>query len=149
MYRVAFTGVLALILAQGALRGDDGATFKGTWKFTAVNAGGVPVPDEVVKSLELKLTKDELELSGTVLKETIKSKVTLDEKARTFDFEPTSGPEKGKMSKGLYELEAVKADGGNKTTLRIYFSQPGRDRPKKIEEMVAEGHFLWVLEKNK
>ena len=91
MNRVVFTGVLALILAQGASRADDAATFKGNWKFTAVNAGGVPVPDEIVKSLELKLAKDELELSGTFLKETIKSKVTLDEKARTFDFEPTSG----------------------------------------------------------
>ena len=58
------------------------------------------MPDEIVKSLELKLTKDELELSGTFLKETIKSKVTLDEKARTFDFETDFGAREGQDVEG-------------------------------------------------
>ena len=54
------------------------------------------------------------------------------------------------MSKGLYEIgrKADKADKADKITLKIYFSQPGGERPKKIEETVAEGHFLWVLEKS-
>ena len=149
MIRKFFTSLLWLTLALGAARADDAATLKGTWKFTTVNAGGVPVPEEIVKTLELKLSKDELELSGSALKETIKSKVTLDEKSKSFDFEPTSGPEKGKVSKGFYELMSAKAEGSEKVTLRIYFSQPGGERPKKLEEMVAEGHFLWILEKNK
>lgn len=140
---------LALILGVASARADDADTLKGTWKFTTINASGVPVAAEIVKTLELKLTKDELELSGSVLKETIKSKVTLEEKSKSFDFEPVSGPEKGKVSKGLYELMTVKADKADKITLRIYFSQPGGERPKKIEDAVAEGHFLWVLEKSK
>jgi uncharacterized protein (TIGR03067 family) len=149
MTRIIPTGVLALFLALGAARGDDAETLKGTWKFTTVNAGGAPVPAEIVRTLELRLSKDELELSGSALKEAIKSKVMLDEKGKTFDFEPTSGPEKGKVSKGLYELTAVKANGGDKLALKIYFSQPGGERPKKLEDQVAEGHFLWVLEKSK
>jgi uncharacterized protein (TIGR03067 family) len=149
MTRIVPAGVLAMFLALGAARGDDAATLKGAWKFTAVNAGGTPVPAEIVRTLELRISKEELELSGSALKETIKSKVTLDEKAKTFDFEPTSGPEKGKVSKGLYELTAVKADGSEKFALKIYFSQPGGERPKKIEDQVAEGHFLWILEKTK
>jgi uncharacterized protein (TIGR03067 family) len=149
MSRTFFAGALLLMLILGAARGDDAADIKGTWKFTAVNAGGAPVAPEIVKTLELKLSKDELELSGSKLKETIKSKVMLDEKAKTFDFEPTSGPEKGKVSKGLYELRTVKSEGGEKFTLKVYFSQPGGERPKKIEDVVADGHFLWVLEKSK
>jgi uncharacterized protein (TIGR03067 family) len=146
MTRACPTLALALILGVASARADDADTLKGTWKFTTVNASGAPVSADVVKTLELKLSKDELELSGAALKETIKSKVTLDEKSKSFDFEPVSGPEKGKVSKGLYELKADKAD---KFTLRIYFSQPGGERPKKIEETVADGHFLWVLEKSK
>jgi uncharacterized protein (TIGR03067 family) len=137
---------LGLILVVANARADDADTLKGTWKFITVNVSGAPVAAEIVKTLELKLSKDELELSGSALKETIKSKVTLDEKSKSFDFEPVSGPEKGKVSKGLYELKAEKAD---KITLKIYFSQPGGERPKKIEETVAEGHFLWFLEKSK
>ena len=149
MTRACPTLALALILGAASARADDADTLKGTWKFTTVNASGTPVPAEIVKTLELKLSKDELELSGSTLKETIKSKVTLDEKSKSFDFEPVSGPEKGKVSKGLYELTTVEADKADRITLRIYFSQPGGERPKKIEETVAEGHFLWVLEKSK
>jgi uncharacterized protein (TIGR03067 family) len=152
MKRVCSTLIFVLILGLASARADDADTLKGTWKFTTINAGGVPVAAEIVKTLELKLSKDDLELSGSALKETIKSKVTLDEKSKSFDFEPVSGPEKGKVSKGLYEFMTVKADKADKAdkiTLRIYFSQPGGERPKKIEETVAEGHFLWVLEKSK
>ena len=149
MTRICPTLALALILGAASARADDADALKGTWKFTTINAGGAPVPAEIVKSLELKLSKDDLELSGSALKETIKSKVTLDEKSKSFDFEPVSGPEKGKVSKGLYQLMTVKADKEDRITLRIYFSQPGGERPKKIEDVVADGHFLWVLEKSK
>jgi uncharacterized protein (TIGR03067 family) len=149
MNRIVPTALLAMLMALGSVRADDAETLKGTWKFTSVNAAGTPVPAEIVRTLELKIAKDELELSGSALKETIKSKVMLDEKARTFDFEPISGPEKGKVSKGLYELATVKVDGNEKPALKIYFSQPGGERPKKFEDPVAEGHFLWVLEKSK
>jgi uncharacterized protein (TIGR03067 family) len=149
MHRATFALPLGLFLALGSARADDADTLKGTWKFTSINAGGKTVPDEITKTLELKLTKDELVLSGSGIKETIKSKLSFDEKAKALEFEPTSGPEKGKVSKGVYELKAAKADAGDKVTLRIYFSQPGGERPKKFEDPVAEGHFLWVLEKNK
>ena len=149
MKRACFGVAVGIVICLGAARADDAETFKGTWKFTSINAGGKPVPDAVTKTLELKLSKDELVLSGSGIKEAIKSKVVLDEKAKTFDFEPTSGPEKGTVSKGLYDLKTEKTDAGEKTTLRIYFGKPGQDRPKKIEDKVAEGHFLWVLEKTK
>jgi uncharacterized protein (TIGR03067 family) len=144
-FAIALGGVL---LVASALAADD-EDMKGTWRFTSINAGGAPVPDTVTKTLELKLSKGELELSGKALTETIKSKVVLDVKAKTFDFEPTTGPEKGKVSKGIYELKMARTDGAEKTTLRIYFAKPGGERPMKIEEPVAEGHFLWVLEKSK
>jgi uncharacterized protein (TIGR03067 family) len=149
MKRACFGAALGVVLCLGAARADDAGTFVGTWKFASINAGGKPIPDEVTKSLELKLSKDELVLSGDAIKETIKSKVVLDEKAKTFDFEPVSGPEKGTVSKGVYELKTEKTDKGEKTTLRIYFGKPGQERPKKVEAEVAEGHFLWVLEKSK
>ena len=149
MIRFYFAFVLALTLGAVSTRADDAADFKATWKFKSVNAGGAPVPDEVTKTLELKITKEELELSGSAIKETIKSKYTIDEKAKSFDFEPTSGPEKGKVSKGVYELKVVKTDAGDKIMLRLYFSKPGEERPKKIEDEVAKDHFLWVLDRNK
>ena len=149
MARTVFTGVLSLLLILGSARADDADTIKGTWKFTTVNASGTPVPAEIVKTLELKLSKDDLELSGSSLKETIKSKVKIEDKTKSFDFEPITGPEKGKVSRGLYELTPAKAGEGEKLTLRIYFNQPGGERPKKIEDVVADGHFLWVLEKSK
>src|SRR5207249_403079 len=114
MIRFGFALVLGLGLCATSSRADDAADFKGTWKFTSVNASGVPIPADVTKTLELKVTKDELELSGSGIKETIKSKYTIDEKAKSFDFEPTSGPEKGKVSKGIYELKVVKTDAGDK-----------------------------------
>jgi uncharacterized protein (TIGR03067 family) len=149
MIRSSFSIALAVSLALGSARADDADTLKGTWKFTRISAGGNPVPEAVIKTLELKLSKDELVLSGSAINETIKSKVVLDEKGKTFDFEPTTGPEKGKVSKGLYELKVVKIDGGDRISLRIYFATPGGERPKKIEDPVAGGHFLWELEKNK
>jgi uncharacterized protein (TIGR03067 family) len=149
MTRATFGFTLGLSLLLGSARAADDDVIKGTWKFTTINAGGVPVPEQVTKALELELSKGELVLSGPVLNETIKSKVTLDEKARSFDFEPTTGPEKGRVSKGLYELKVAKGNGGEKVTMRIYFASPGGERPKNFEEEVAEGHFLWVLEKSK
>jgi uncharacterized protein (TIGR03067 family) len=149
MNRLGSALVLALCFCSAGSRADDTVDLKGTWKFKSVNAGGTPVPDEVTKTLELKIAKDELELAGPAIKETIKSRYTVEEKGKTFDFEPTSGPEKGQLSKGIYELKVEKTDSGNKLTLRLYFSKPGAERPKKVEERVAEGHFLWVLEKSK
>jgi uncharacterized protein (TIGR03067 family) len=149
MTRATFGFALGLSLLLGSVQAADDDVIKGTWKFTSINAGGVPVPEQVTKTLELKLSKDELVLSGSALNETIKSRVSLDEKVRNFDFEPTTGPEKGKVSKGVYELSVAKGDGGEKVTMRIYFAKPGGERPKKLEEEVADGHFLWVLEKSK
>jgi uncharacterized protein (TIGR03067 family) len=149
MTRFGFAFVLVLGLGATSARADDAADFKGSWKFTSVIAGGAEAPEEITKTLELKVAKDELELTGSAIKETIKSKYTLDAKAKTLDFEPTSGPEKGKVSKGIYDLKVVKTDKGDKVTLRLYFGKPGEDRPKKFDDPVAEGHFLWVLEKVK
>jgi uncharacterized protein (TIGR03067 family) len=149
MTRATFGIALGLSLLLGSAQAADDDIIKGTWKFTLINAGGAPVPEEVMKTLELKLSKDELVLSGSALDETIKSKVTLDEKAKQFDFEPTTGPEKGQVSKGVYELKMAKGNGGEKVTMRIYFAKPGGVRPKKLEEEVTDGHFLWVLEKSR
>lgn len=149
MTRFCFTFALVVSLGTASALADDAGTLAGTWKFLSVHAGGAKVPDEITRTLELKVTKDGLEMSGQALKESIKSKFSLDEKAKSIDLEPLSGPEKGKVSKGLYELKMTKEGGTEKVKLVLYFAKPGEDRPKKLEMKAAEGHFLWELEKTK
>ena len=149
MNRYWCTFTVGLVLCATAARAQEPQQLEGKWTFASLNVGGSVLDDARRSTLEVYFLKDEFELKGKVLEEIIKAKFTIDEKAKTFDFEPTVGPEKGKVSKGLYEFKVAKSDGGEKVTLRIYFAQPGSERPKKIEDKVVEGNFLWVLEKSK
>lgn len=60
---------------------------------------------------------------------------------KTIDMIFTEGPEKGKTSLGIYEL-----DGDN---LKICLGLVGRDRPKEYLTKQNSGHALETLEREK
>jgi uncharacterized protein (TIGR03067 family) len=134
---------LCLIAAQ---KPDDAvkkelAKLQGTWKFISLEAGGNKLPEDNYKDAVLLIEGDKhttkhgpVTYSGTL-------KIDPSKKPKTIDVHFTDGPEKGKTSFGIYELDGE--------TLKICIGLVDKPRPSEFASKAGSGHVLEVLKREK
>ncbi len=134
MARFAILFALIFGTAQAA---EPGAELAGNYSAVAVTRDGKAAPDELVKSITVKIMADEL--TFTVKDKNFPSKIKLNEKVKpaTIDIEPSEGPEKGRTFLGIYKLE--------KGELTIAYTERG-DRPTAFKS--EKGAILFRLKKD-
>lgn len=132
--------VLTAGLLVGADAKDDAVKaelkkFEGAWQLASLEMDGEKVPAETTKTFKLVFAGEKFMLkSGD---ETIMEgvgKVDPTQKPRAVDITPSTGDEKGKTLKGIYELDG--------DTLKICLGSVGKDRPK---EFVAKKDAVFAL----
>jgi len=127
----------ALVLAQPPATGDakkELEKFQGTWTVVSMENGGQKVPEE--QSSQIRLTYKDNTYSVMLGGETRTGTFQIDpsKKPKAIDRTPTSGPNKGKTFKGIYEFDGE--------TLRCCWSVES-DRPT---EFVSKAQPLTILE---
>ncbi len=121
---------------------DDADAIKGKWAAVSIKQGGLPAPDELVKSF--KLSFDGKNYTNSAGDQSEEGGYTLDSSRspKTIDFDVKTGNDKGKKQLGIYKLDGDK--------LTIAFSPPGSpDRPKSFEPDANSPEAVIVLEREK
>jgi uncharacterized protein (TIGR03067 family) len=118
----------------------DWRLLNGTWEVVRAVVDGKDDPDREGATVTLKDGKvtarvgDKVQGEGTF-------KVDPTTSPRSVDLTATTGPNKGKTSRGIYE---VKGD-----TNRACFAPPGKPRPKAFESKEGSGHVLYTYKRLK
>jgi uncharacterized protein (TIGR03067 family) len=120
---------------------EELARFEGSWRFDSVEAEGKPVPIESFKGIRLVLKGDHFTMA--IPEATHEGSYAVDPTARpkTIDVTFTEGPEKGKTSYGIYELEG--------DTYKVCIGLTGKPRPTEFASKPGSGHVLEVLKREK
>jgi uncharacterized protein (TIGR03067 family) len=138
--------VLTIVCTGSTVRADEGAgndakKMEGTWKPTAAELAGKPLPDNVLKTMKLVLADGRYRVTyeepappappdeGTVKLDATRS-------PRAMDIVGTRGPNQGKTILAIYELTS--------TTLRICYDLSGKSRPKEFK--TGPGSQLFFVE---
>ena len=128
----------AIWTAIGAEDSADINALQGTWTPVKAELGGEPMSDEVLKTIILKLNKNEYEV--TVAGNPDNGTWTLDSAAKPKGMTITGvkGPNAGKTFPAIYELKA--------DTLRICYDLSGAKRPAEFK--TSAGTKLYLIGRN-
>ncbi len=131
----------AAVSAQEAAAQKELARLRGTWKFVALEIEGVKAQPEQFKNARMTLQGEEFTMTdgSAVYKGTFKVDVGKDPKHLDVSF--ADGPEKGKTSLGIYEV--------NGETWKLCLGLAGKDRPREFVSKPGSGHVLEVLQREK
>ena len=124
--------LIVLTIPVLLVAGDDDDVKKeikalqGSWKAVALEAGGMPLPKELVPDFTYTIAADG-KATGKMAKTEYAATMTVNPKSdpKTIDNVHESGPQKGKKQFGVYKLEGDK--------LTVCMTAPGAavaDRPK-------------------
>ena len=115
--------------------------FRGTWKWIFMESEGTKLPEETFKNSRLIMDGDKFIARDP--KETLTGTFTVSasRKPKTIDVTFNEGPEKGKVFKGIYELEG--------DTYKVCIALPGKERPTEFVSKPESGHVLEVLRREK
>jgi uncharacterized protein (TIGR03067 family) len=115
--------------------------FRGTWKYVSMEADGMKVALEPLTGIKLVLDGDKFTQTDPQATYRGTFSVSVKTRPKTIDVIFTEGPEKGKIFKGIYELEGE--------TYKACLAVPGRERPKEFASKPGSGHVLSVLKREK
>jgi uncharacterized protein (TIGR03067 family) len=142
---------LAILLAFFAplLAGDqpqpdvekDFERFEGTWKFVFLEMGGMQMPESSFKGARLILKGNQFTLKEATVTYGGTFKLGLAGKVKTIDVTFTSGPETGKTTQGIYELEG--------DVYKVCMALVGKPRPTEFVSKPGSGHVLEILHREK
>jgi uncharacterized protein (TIGR03067 family) len=132
------TLILFLAVSQitsAAARGDDAQALQGMWIPSKAELGGKAMPDDVVKTISLKLDngKYEVYVGDSPDRGTYTLDSTTDPKGMSITG--TDGPNNGKTFPAIYELHGDK--------LRICYDLSGKARPTEFK--TSEGTKLYLV----
>ena len=140
----AFLG-LAILGTSGLAQQDavkqEFERFRGTWKFVSMEIEGVKAQPEQFKTARLILDGERFTMTDGVATYKGTFAVTLNTKPKQFDVLFTDGPEKGKTSLGIYELDG--------DIYKLCLALPGKERPAEFVSKPGSGHVLEVLHREK
>jgi uncharacterized protein (TIGR03067 family) len=137
-------GVAALLLVAADDRDEakkEIERFEGTWTYVSLEIEGNKAPQDSYKGAKLVIKGDKFTAhqGEEVLHGTFK--VDTSKKPKTIDVTFSDGPDKGKIMRGIYELD--------NDTYKVCIAMPGKDRPAKFETKKDSGHVLEVLKREK
>ena len=111
--------------------------FEGTWRYETTVVEGLVLPDGHLKDARLILQGDRFEMTDPMANYRGTFTVDPTSNPKTIEVRFTEGPEAGKTSKGIYELEG--------DTYKVCIGLAGRERPKVFASEPGSGHALQVL----
>jgi uncharacterized protein (TIGR03067 family) len=137
---------VAIAAALNAFAADESADAKallGIWIPVKAELAGQPMPDAILKTITLKLTKGEYEVTVTGEPEPDKGTWTLDTAAKPKGMKITSvkGPNMGKTFPAIYELKA--------DTLRVCYDLSGVKRPTEFKASAGTQLYLVTYNRKK
>lgn len=137
---LALTACLLLVAAEGKdkKKGDD--TFKGVWKIATLTFGGAEQEDW--KGYKFTFKGDKLMAQRPDGDQTYTFKVDSSKNPAEIDLIPEEGENKGKASKGIYQVK----DGELKVCIPI---SPEIDRPKEFASKDGEQIALIIFKREK
>lgn len=117
----------------------DPVAIVGTWLPVKAELSGKPMPDEVLKTITLKLSSRSYE--ATVGGELDKGVYRISSKVNPKSITVTgmAGPNSGKTFPGIYELDG--------DTLRICYDLSGAGRPKEFKTIAGDQYFLVIYKR--
>jgi uncharacterized protein (TIGR03067 family) len=113
---------------------DELGELQGTWMFDVIEVEGTRIPDAMFRGSTFTIQGDHFITVAQEARYEGKVSVNPEVYPKTIDMAFTAGPEVGKTSYGIYELE------GN--TLKIGLGLTGFSRPKEFVSKPRTGHAL-------
>jgi uncharacterized protein (TIGR03067 family) len=140
--------VVGLVFLLAAADADEEikkelARFEGTWKWVSIEMEKMKLSEDALKEPRLKLKGDKFTVTEENANATFGGtfKVDPSKRPKTIDVTFTDGPEKGKTSLGIYELEG--------DTYKVCVDPAGKSRPTEFAVKPGSGHVLQVLKREK
>jgi uncharacterized protein (TIGR03067 family) len=141
-----------LLVAVGLLLAADDAKdevkkeldrFEGTWKWVSIDSEKEKVSADALKEIRLKLTDDKFVVTGDTPDKAFGGTFKVDptKKPKTIDVTFGDGPQKGKTTLGIYELEG--------DTYKVCVDPEGKSRPTEFAIKPGSGYVLQVLKREK
>jgi uncharacterized protein (TIGR03067 family) len=126
--------VVALSFAAFAADVPDAKAIQGDWKPVKAELAGQPMPDEVLKTISLKIGDGTYEVHVGSMPD--KGTVAVDSSTtpKSMTITGTEGPNKGKTFPCIYELKG--------DTLRICYDLSGTKRPTEFKSLAATQLYL-------
>lgn len=115
--------------------------FEGTWRYESMVVEGRRIPGGGPEGPRLVIKGDTFEMSDKMA--TYRGTFAVNPAAtpRTIDVTFSDGPEAGKTSRGIYELDG--------DTYTVCVGLAGRDRPERFTSEPGSGHAIQVLRRVK
>ena len=134
--------VFGLLIAANSSGGDAKTELKkleGVYVMVSGGMNGEKLPENVVKGATLTVegNKHTVKVGDDTIIDTHKLDPT--KTPKEMDSTDTEGPLKGMTYLGIYKLE--------KGIFTVYFSPPGKDRPKDFATKTGPGEILHVWKK--
>ncbi len=140
--------VLGVVFILAAVDADEEvkkevARFEGTWKYVSIEMEKMKLTEDALKDLRLKIQGDKFTVTGENADATFGGTFKVDptKKPKTIDVTFTDGPEKGKTTLGIYELEGE--------TYKACIDPAGKARPTEFAIKPGSGHALVIHKREK
>jgi uncharacterized protein (TIGR03067 family) len=114
---------------------------QGTWNFVSLEVEGAKLPEAMLSGSKIIIKGENFKSISAGITYEGKIQIDLSKMPNTLDLIFTDGPEKGRTSLGIYEL-----DGEN---LRICLSLAGSTRPTEFASKAGSGFAFETLKREK
>jgi len=133
-YILSICFMMVVSFVSGAADVFDAKAIQGDWKPVKAELAGQPMPDEVLKTISLKIGEGTYEVH--VGNSPDKGTVTVDSSTspKSMTITGTEGPNKGKTFPCIYELKG--------DTLRICYDLSGAKRPSEFKTTAGTRLYL-------
>jgi len=114
---------------------------QGTWQRVSIVLDGKEASEDEAKKQQL--TIKEADYTLRIGEQSREGTLQLDstKKPKEINIKSASGPNKGKILKGIYEIDG--------DTLKYCVAPPGKDRPTDFTSKPGSGHMLYINKKVK
>jgi uncharacterized protein (TIGR03067 family) len=139
MLLVLSFGLLLTARAPSVTVKEELDNLTGTWRAVSITENGKEMSDDDLKKVVLVVNGKTYRfgVGKTIVKGT--HKLDPSKTPKTIDAVRSSGSDKGKTIKGIYELKG--------DSYKVCFAAPGKDRPKEFSAKEGSGHRLIVLKR--
>jgi uncharacterized protein (TIGR03067 family) len=119
----------------------DEVALQGDWLPIKAELAGKPMPDEVLKTISLKLTKNEYDVQVAGKPDKGTWSIDPEAKPKAMTVKGVKGPNAGKTFPAIYEFDG--------DTLRICYDLSGKARPTEFKSTPATKLYLVTYRRTK
>jgi uncharacterized protein (TIGR03067 family) len=122
-------------------KGDDAKRVEGTWQLKEAELAGQKWPEDVVKTIQLKITGDKYTLQSNEKPDAGTFKLDPDKQPKQITITGTDGPNKGKTFPAIYEITG--------DTLKVCYDLSGQAHPREFKTTPGTQLFLATYKRRK